>query len=90
MIEGSDDEPCVSILVIGQEAENQNEFFTYYKEADNQLCLGSPSEWVANEIIWHITSKSVTKVKSDSTILCWGIVQCTLVHKTLWKWYTDT
>ncbi len=53
MIEGSDDEPCVSILVIGQEAENQNEFFTYYnyKEADDPLCLGSPSEWVANEII---------------------------------------
>ena len=62
MIEGSDDEPCVSILVIGQEAEDQNEFFTYYKEADDQLCLGSLSEWVANEIIWHTTSKSVTKV----------------------------
>ena len=55
MIEGSDDEPCVSILVIGQEAENQNEFFTYYKEADNQLCLGSPSEWVANEIFFVLT-----------------------------------
>ena len=52
---GSDDEPCVSvlILVIGQEADNQNEFFTCYnyKEADDQLCLGSASEWVTNEII---------------------------------------
>ena len=50
MIEGSNDEPCVSILVIGQEANNQNEFFTCYKEAGNQLCLGCASEWVANEI----------------------------------------
>ena len=51
MIEGSNDETCVSILVIGQEADDQNEFFTCYKEAEDQLCLGSASEWVANEII---------------------------------------
>lgn len=47
MIESSDDEPCVSILVMGQEADNQNEFFTCYKKAVYQLCLGSASELVA-------------------------------------------
>ena len=62
MIEGSNDETCVSILVIGQEADDQNEFFTCYKEAEDQLCLGSASEWVTNEIIWNATSKSVAKV----------------------------